>query len=169
MCGVLPGQWVLAMPDLPTEAPPTRAHVPYSGHRTVTHQGTLYQAQYMESRGSMGWPSRAQVPGGFPKPCWEAPMQIFLPEVLGWVPVKSSSVPSFPPVPGSGLGCLCPTVGRTAQGRTRSHLQESKPKNWAQISTRKAHTAEDPGPQQVEPWLVLKLRTHGRAPGWLTR
>ena len=57
-------------------------------------------------------------------------------------------------------------ISRRASPRTGPKFG---PKNWAQISTRKAHTAEDPGPQQVEPWLVLKLRTHGRAPGWLTR
>ena len=129
--------WCLARQDggcwqypIPPQKPlPLRPMCPMVG-TGLSHQGTLYQAQYTESRGSMGWPSRAQVPGGLPKPCCEAPVQIFLPEVLGWAPVKSSFVPSFPPVPGSGLGCLCPTVGRTAQGRTHSHLQERK-KNWA--------------------------------------
>ena len=69
-------------------------------------------------------------PGGLPKPHWEAPMQIFLSEVPGWALAKPSSIPSFPLVPGSGLGCLCTMVRRTAQRRTRAHLQETK-QNWA--------------------------------------
>ena len=118
------------MPDPPRAAPPTRAHMPYDGRRTVTQKGTLYQAQDMESRGSTRWSSKAQILGGLPKPRWEALMQIFLPEVLGWALAKPSSIPSFPPAPGSGLGCLCTTVSGTAQRRTHTHLQESK-QNWA--------------------------------------
>ena len=82
--------------------------MPYGGHRTVTQQGTLYQALDMESWGNTGWPSKSQVHGGLLKPQWEALMQIFLPEVLRWALAKPSSVPSFPMVPGSGMECIQP-------------------------------------------------------------
>ena len=114
------------MPSPLRAAPPTQAHMSYGGHRTVTQQGMLHQAENTKSQGSMAWPSRAQVLGGLPKPRCEAPMQIFLPEVLGWSPAKPSSVPSFPTAPRSGLGCLCTTMGGTAQRRTHAHLQETK-------------------------------------------
>ena len=126
---VLPGRWALAMPNPLRAAPPAWAHMLYGGHKSVTQQGTLHQAEDTESRGSTGWPSRAQVLGASQSPT-AAPMQIFLPEVLGWMLAKPSSIPYYPPVPESGLGCLCTTVGGTALRRTHAHLQESK-QNWA--------------------------------------
>ena len=113
------------MPDPPRAAPPAWAHMPYGGHKSVTQQGTLYQAEDAESRRSTGWPRRAEVLGASQSPA-AALMQIFLPEVPGWMLVEPSSIPSFPLVPESGLGCLWATVGGTAQRRTHAHLQKTK-------------------------------------------
>lgn len=167
-CPLPPGQTLHFWPTCPGPGPalwrtqdsPTAGRAPPSRGRGVPRNNGVAQqntspggppADLLQPRSRSSFP-RSQVGS----------------QVLGWVLAVTSSIPSFPPAPGTGLGVSTPrrAWGNCSEENTRTFPQQQAALglNLCPESTRRAH---DTGPQRPEPWLARGAPQGSAGGRWL--
>ena len=121
------GSW--QCPITPGQPLPLGPTWPMVGTRQSYSRARCTKSRTWSPEEAQGGPAEHRSWGPPEAPLWHQCRSSFH-ESWGWTLAEPSSIPSFPPVPESGLRCLCTTVGGSAQRRTHACLQESQ-QNWA--------------------------------------
>ena len=121
--GLSPGRWAPAMPAPPGAAPPPLAHMP--GAWPCPMAGTGWSSSRARATEPRTWSPEEQRGGPADHRPRGPPADLLQPwsrssfprsqvgsQVLGWALAVTSSIPSSPPAPGTGLGVSAPGRGQ---------------------------------------------------------